>query len=172
MNKSQAGILLARSHSLHRMGGHMRHVTAAFVCGQGEKLVPRVYLRVEHAPLGKLVREIKACNNPISVAPTDKVLGAQVCAWSQPEALELPGLRQRVPAMSERVWSPDAGRTFADFSKRLNATDAALTKLLEKENGSQCRPSRHGRNRCGPDRVCQTGPIFLLGGNGASTGGK
>jgi hypothetical protein len=32
--------------------------------------------------------------------------------------------------MSERIWNPDAKRTFADFRGRLRATDAGLTVLL------------------------------------------
>jgi len=33
--------------------------------------------------------------------------------------------------MSERVWDHKTQRTFADFSTRLQSTDAKLTKLLE-----------------------------------------
>jgi hexosaminidase len=72
----------------------------------------------------------KAFKHPITVAPTPLVLGAEMCAWEQAEKTEVPSLRQRLPAMSERLWNPDAGRSFQDFSVRLLATDASLTKLL------------------------------------------
>jgi hexosaminidase len=72
----------------------------------------------------------KAFENAIAVEPTPHVLGAQLCAWEQPQEIELPTLRQRLAAMSERIWNPDAGRSFADFSQRLTHTDAALDKLL------------------------------------------
>jgi hexosaminidase len=54
-----------------------------------------------------------------------------MCAWEQGEKTELPSLRKRLPAMSERIWNPDAGRNYRDFAARLNATDAALSKLLK-----------------------------------------
>ncbi len=71
-----------------------------------------------------------AFEKPIQVQPTDQIIGAQMCAWEQPDELELPSLRHRVPAMAERIWNPQAGRTFADFEARLKDTDAKLDKLL------------------------------------------
>jgi len=72
----------------------------------------------------------KAADTGVNIPPAPQVLGAQMCAWEQGELLELPSLRQRLAAMSERIWSPDAGRTFADFSERLRATDPALSLLV------------------------------------------
>ncbi|MCY2930631.1 MAG: family 20 glycosylhydrolase [Planctomycetota bacterium] len=72
----------------------------------------------------------KAFGKPINVAPTPQVIGAQMCAWEQPELQELPSLRHRLAAMSERIWNPDAGRTFADFKDRLRATDAGLSLVM------------------------------------------
>jgi hexosaminidase len=53
-----------------------------------------------------------------------------MCAWEQPENAEIPSLRGRVPAMSERLWNPSAKKDFADFSKRFGACDKMLTKLM------------------------------------------
>lgn len=73
----------------------------------------------------------KAYKNPITVSPTSMVLGAQICAWEQPEKAEIPSLRHRVPALSERLWNPEAGREYKDFSERLSGhLDPMLTKLL------------------------------------------
>lgn len=72
----------------------------------------------------------KAFPNGIDVKPTPQVIGAQMCAWEQPESLELPSLRQRAAAMSERIWNPTAGRTYLEFAGRLRETDAKLTLLL------------------------------------------
>jgi hexosaminidase len=66
----------------------------------------------------------------IDVPRTPLVLGAQMCAWEQEANIEIPTLRQRAAAMSERVWDHKTRRTFADFSTRLQSTDAKLTKLL------------------------------------------
>jgi len=76
---------------------------------------------------------------PFGAKPTDQgtilpandlVIGAQMCAWEQPQQVELPSLRSRLPAMSERVWNPAADKDFADFRKRFDATDKLLDKLV------------------------------------------
>jgi hexosaminidase len=64
------------------------------------------------------------------VPPEANVFGAQMCAWEQPEKTELPSLRQRLPAMSERIWNPSAGRDYQDFARRLEATDRLLERLV------------------------------------------
>ena len=66
----------------------------------------------------------------IQLKQTDPVLGAQMCAWEQPAEVELPSTRERIHAMSERIWNPDAGRTYADFAARALKTDALLDRLL------------------------------------------
>ena len=73
----------------------------------------------------------KAFKNPITVPPTKMVLGAQICAWEQPEQAEIPSLRLRLPALSERLWNPDSGRDYKDFADRLTTgLDPMLTKVL------------------------------------------
>lgn len=69
--------------------------------------------------------------NGIDVPPTPRIIGAQMCSWEQAADAEIPSLRERLPAASERIWAPKAGRTFADFSGRLKATDAKLDALLK-----------------------------------------
>jgi hexosaminidase len=66
----------------------------------------------------------------IDVPPTPLVIGAQMCSWEQNADIEISSLRQRLAAMSERVWDHKTRRSFADFSTRLQSTDAKLTKLL------------------------------------------
>jgi len=82
-------------------------------------------------------KQSRAYGKPIEVSPTNLVLGAQMCAWEQKEEVELPSLRQRVATMSERIWNPGAVNDFKQFSLRLQATDAALDKLLGNEIQSQ-----------------------------------
>lgn len=64
------------------------------------------------------------------IEPTPLVLGAQVCNWEQTERYVIPSARKRVPAMVERVWNPEAGKTYADFEHRWRNTDRALSKLI------------------------------------------
>jgi hexosaminidase len=67
----------------------------------------------------------------IDVPPTPLLIGAQMCSWEQEANIEIATLRQRLAAMSERVWDHKTRRTFADFTIRLQSTDAKLTKLLQ-----------------------------------------
>ena len=71
----------------------------------------------------------RAFREPIQLEDASAVLGAQVCSWGQSEAAELPSLRDRVAAMSERAWNPgrnDAG----DFFLRLGESDLKLGRFL------------------------------------------
>ena len=47
--------------------------------------------------------------------PEGQVFGAQMCAWEQPEKLEMPSLRNRLPAMAERIWNPDGRQRLPGF---------------------------------------------------------
>jgi hexosaminidase len=67
----------------------------------------------------------------IVLPKTDKVIGAHMCSWEQPEEIEVSSLRGRLPAMAERIWNADAGKDFADFEKRFTETDKILEKLIQ-----------------------------------------
>ncbi len=73
----------------------------------------------------------KRADKGVIVEPSPLVIGAQMCAWEQPETVEIPSLRGRVPAMSERLWNPAAGKEFSHFDARFRACDAIYTKLLK-----------------------------------------
>lgn len=66
----------------------------------------------------------------VTLQPTNKVIGAQMCAWEEGGEIQIPALRSRVPVMSERIWNTGAGREWSDFSRRLAATDQLLTRLI------------------------------------------
>ena len=70
----------------------------------------------------------------IVAPPSDLVIGAQMCAWEQPQEEEIPSLRGRLPAMSERIWNPTADKDFASFQKRFEAADGLFTKLIEAKS--------------------------------------
>ena len=74
----------------------------------------------------------KAGDKGILVPRGDNVIGAQLCAWEQPERSELPNERHRVPAMVERIWNPAAGKSYDDFERRLVCSDRLLDLLLHK----------------------------------------
>ncbi len=66
----------------------------------------------------------------IQLPQSAAVMGAQMCAWEQGPQAELPSIRTRLPAMSERVWNPGSNKIFTDFSRRSSACDAVLDRLL------------------------------------------
>jgi hexosaminidase len=69
------------------------------------------------------------------VEPTGKVIGAQLCAWEQGGEVQVPALRTRVPAMSERIWNPAAGKDLADFVSRFESVNPLLDALIKPYPG-------------------------------------
>jgi len=70
--------------------------------------------------------------HPIQLDSTPRVMGAMLCAWEQPQWLELPTVRRRLAAMSERTWTGAVHpvRPYAWFDGALARTDAKLQALL------------------------------------------
>jgi len=66
----------------------------------------------------------------IQLGPDAPVIGAQMCAWEQGAAAELPSIRPRLPAMSERIWNPGTDKSYADFERRMAACDSLLSKIM------------------------------------------
>ncbi len=88
----------------------------------------------------------KAADPGIHVPAGDKVIGAEMCAWEQPEELELPNERKRLPAMMERIWNPAAGKSYADFERRWAAADRLLDLLVRRTDWqSVLRPKARAR---------------------------
>jgi len=57
----------------------------------------------------------------------------------------IPSVRKKVPAMSERIWNPNASKTYADFERRFAVTDSILTKLMQQPQ-VQTQPPPAARN--------------------------
>ncbi len=103
--------------------------TPLYVVNDNRRPASEIYAwnRLQFKPFGA-----KAEEAGIVVPPSDTVIGAQLCAWEQPERLELPSERHRLPAMIERIWNPAAGKSYPDFERRLAHTDLLLDLLLHK----------------------------------------
>ena len=67
---------------------------------------------------------------PIQVKQSPLVIGAQMCSWEQAEEVEIPSLRKRLPAFSERVWNTDKRLPYKQFIKQLNLSDTVLSRLI------------------------------------------
>jgi N-acetyl-beta-hexosaminidase len=61
----------------------------------------------------------------------EKTLGAGMATWEMRDADQLPALRRRLAALSERIWNPRSTRSYADFSRRVDVQDDRLTALLD-----------------------------------------
>jgi len=51
--------------------------------------------------------EITPAYQAIQLETTDKIIGAQMCAWENKPQYDLPAVMWRLPAMSERIWQPE-----------------------------------------------------------------
>jgi hexosaminidase len=74
----------------------------------------------------------KPAEQGIITSASDNVIGAQMCVWEQPESLEMPSTRHRLPAMMERIWNPSVGKSYEDFDRRLGASDRLLDLLVHR----------------------------------------
>ncbi len=81
------------------------------------------------------------------IRPSNRVLGATLCAWEQHAVNELPRLRRRLPAMAARLWSNEPP-SFERFRNALEHTDQTLSKMLRpfsvRETGMALRAVREG----------------------------
>lgn len=54
--------------------------------------------------------------NPITVQPTEQVMGATLCAWGLNYEQLMSRLLENMPAMSERVWTVERKRSFDEYN--------------------------------------------------------
>ena len=66
----------------------------------------------------------------LHVEPTPLLMGASLYCWEQAEQFVIDSIRQRAPAMNERLWQPESDLTFASFERRWNACDQLLDRLI------------------------------------------
>jgi hexosaminidase len=80
--------------------------------------------------------------HPIQLEPTSQVLGASLASWDQPPAQELPSLRRRLAALSERTWNASLQPRYptAAFLQVLDRQDRALQQVLEPDYSAGTRP--------------------------------
>ena len=68
---------------------------------------------------------------PIQVPHTDLVIGAQMCSWEQPDSVEIPSLRRRVPVFVERIWNTKSKVPYTTIAEILAQTDVQLSLLID-----------------------------------------
>ncbi|MDW3649841.1 MAG: family 20 glycosylhydrolase [Bacteroidia bacterium] len=67
---------------------------------------------------------------PIQLEKTPLIIGAEMCAWEQPEEAEIPSLRRRVPAFVERIWNTKGNLSSEELLKLIEANDQRLSLLI------------------------------------------
>jgi hexosaminidase len=100
-----------------------------YVCGPGLCWPPAAIYRWNPWRWETPWERSPAYRAPIQTQPTPAMWGAQLCSWGQQDPEELPSLRERLAAMSERAWAPE--RTdVGDFFTRLEHTDWQLSRFI------------------------------------------
>jgi hexosaminidase len=69
-------------------------------------------------------------NQPLQLAESDPIRGAQICFWEQRYNEVIPLLLDRVFAFSERTWSKSSDASYAEFEKRQQQAIRLATKIL------------------------------------------
>lgn len=70
---------------------------------------------------------------PIQLEKTDLIIGAEMCAWEQPEEAEIPSLRRRVPAFVERIWNTEGNLSKEELLGLIEKNDQKLSKLIDDD---------------------------------------
>lgn len=69
--------------------------------------------------------------NPIHVAPTDQVLGAQICAWESTYELEIGKVLESLPTLAERTWNVHRLYTEDVFIDHLDVVLQRIAHLIQ-----------------------------------------
>ena len=73
-----------------------------------------------------------AYEHPISVEPTENVLGAQICSWESIYELEINKIIVNLCGLSERVWTTLGKVDSEDFANRVNFVSVRIAQLIQE----------------------------------------
>jgi hexosaminidase len=69
--------------------------------------------------------------NWVTINESPNFLGAQLLSWENSESTEIQSLRHRAAVLAEHLWNRRAPKSFADFTRRQQHTDAILDALTQ-----------------------------------------
>lgn len=69
--------------------------------------------------------------NPITVAPTDQVMGAILCSWEQTFEMEINTVMENLAAMSERTWNVKRMVNDEEYAQMYQSQRLKLGKLIQ-----------------------------------------
>ena len=73
----------------------------------------------------------RATLNPVNVAPTDQVIGAQICSWECTYDQEINKIFENLATLSERTWNLKRVCSQEDFAYRLRAFNMRIARLIQ-----------------------------------------
>ncbi len=69
--------------------------------------------------------------NPVTVAPTEQVIGAMLCAWEMTFEQEISVIMAHLPVLSERIWGVKCTRSFAEFEAYFRVIHNLAARLIQ-----------------------------------------
>lgn len=72
--------------------------------------------------------------NPMRIPPTEKILGAQMCAWGGYFEQKLPYLREFVPAVAERTWTIKRYCEYEQYANKMHNITFMIDELVFKRD--------------------------------------
>jgi hexosaminidase len=73
----------------------------------------------------------RATVNPVHVAPTDQVIGAQICSWECTYDQEINKILENLATLSERTWNLTRVCSQESFAARLRAFNMRIARLIQ-----------------------------------------
>ena len=70
---------------------------------------------------------------PIQLEETPLIIGAEMCSWEQPDSVEIPSIRKRLPALNQRIWNTAANVPYDQFMNNMDQTDQKLSLLINDD---------------------------------------
>lgn len=77
---------------------------------------------------------------PIQLAPSDRVLGGQMCSWEMAGLDQVEALRRRLPAFADRFWRPASNLDYADHARRVARVDRLFERLSRAVSRAESSP--------------------------------
>ncbi len=77
-------------------------------------------------------KKSRATLNPVNLPPSEKVLGAQLCAWEACYEYEVNYVTENMAAFAERIWSHTRICDDAEFDKKLSTIKSKALMLIQE----------------------------------------
>ena len=73
----------------------------------------------------------EACASPIEVEPTDRVIGATLCAWEMTHEQDIGEIMNRAPALADRTWTAESPCEKRNFFASFRHVGDLLARIIQ-----------------------------------------